>query len=81
MAKERLYEWLDTEMRTISYTMNPHEVPDYVKTNLKDDLRFYQEEAFRRFQLMQDDLYSSGISDAGYQRKHLLFNIDRKSVV
>ncbi|OUZ25029.1 hypothetical protein A5867_002735, partial [Enterococcus sp. 6D12_DIV0197] len=75
MAKERLYEWLDTEMRTISYTMNPHEVPDYVKTNLKDDLRFYQEEAFRRFQLMQDDLYSSGISDAGYQRKHLLFNM------
>lgn len=75
MAKERLYEWLDTEMRTISYTMNPHEVPNYVKSNLKDELRFYQEEAFRRFQLMQDDLYSSGISDAGYQRKHLLFNM------
>ena len=75
MAKERLYEWLDTEMRTISYTMNPHEVPEYVKTNLKEELRFYQEEAFRRFQLMQDDLYSSGISDAGYQRKHLLFNM------
>ncbi|WP_265458602.1 DEAD/DEAH box helicase family protein [Enterococcus sp. HY326] len=75
MAKERLYEWLDAEMRTISYTMNPHEVPDYVKTNLKDDLRFYQDEAFRRFQFMQDDRYSIGISDAGYQRKHLLFNM------
>lgn len=75
MVKERLYEWLDREMRTITYAMNTHEVPKYVKANLKDELRPYQEEAFRRFQFMQDDNLLSGISDAGFQRKHLLFNM------
>ena len=75
MAQERLYDWLETEMRTLSYSMNPHEVPEYVKTNLKDDLRPYQEEAFRRFQFMQDNTLATGISDAGFQRKHLLFNM------
>lgn len=54
---------------------NPHEVPEYVKANLKDELRYYQKEAFRRFQFMQDNTLVSGISDAGYQRKHLLFNM------
>ncbi|EGO8512137.1 DEAD/DEAH box helicase [Enterococcus faecalis] len=75
MAKERLYEWLDREMKTITYATNTHEVPEYIKVNLKDELRFYQEEAFRRFQFMQDDNLLSGISDAGFQRKHLLFNM------
>lgn len=75
MAKERLYEWLDREMRTITYAMNPHEVPEYIKANLKDELRHYQEEAFRRFQFMQDNSLIAGISDAGFQRKHLLFNM------
>ena len=75
MAKERLYEWLDREMRTITYAMNTHEVPEYVKTNLRDELRPYQEEAFRRFQFMQDNSLLAGISDAGFQRKHLLFNM------
>ncbi|RXF30325.1 DEAD/DEAH box helicase [Enterococcus faecalis] len=75
MAKERLYEWLDREMRTITYAMNTHEVPEYVKTNLRDELRLYQEEAFRRFQFMQDNSLLAGISDAGFQRKHLLFNM------
>ncbi|MGG5325134.1 type III restriction enzyme [Enterococcus pernyi] len=75
MAKERLYEWLDREMRTITYAMNTHEVPEYVKTNLRDKLRPYQEEAFRRFQFMQDNSLLTGISDAGFQRKHLLFNM------
>ena len=75
MAQERLYDWLETEMRTLSYSMNPHEVPEYVKTNLKDDLRPYQEEAFRRFQFMQDNTLATGVSDAGFQRKHLLFNM------
>lgn len=75
MSKERLYEWLDREMRTIAYSMNPHEVPYYVKSNLKDELRHYQEEAFRRFQFMQDDAFASGIINAGYCRKHLFFNM------
>lgn len=75
MAKERLYEWLDREMRTITYAMNPHEVPEYVKANLKEELRHYQEEAFRRFQFMQDDTLLAGISNAGFQRKQLLFNM------
>ncbi|HBI2045574.1 TPA: DEAD/DEAH box helicase family protein [Enterococcus faecalis] len=75
MAKERLYEWLDREMRTITYAMNTHEVPEYVKTNLRDELRPYQEEAFRRFQFMQDNSLLAGISDAGFQRKQLLFNM------
>ncbi|MGC2992873.1 DEAD/DEAH box helicase family protein [Enterococcus faecalis] len=75
MVKERLYEWLDREMRTITYAMNTHEVPEYVKTNLRDELRLYQEEAFRRFQFMQDNSLLAGISDAGFQRKHLLFNM------
>lgn len=76
MAKERLYEWLDGQMSNMFYTSNnPHEVPEYIKANLKDELRHYQEEAFRRFQFMQDDNLLSGISDAGFQRKHLLFNM------
>ncbi|ROZ16181.1 DEAD/DEAH box helicase [Enterococcus hirae] len=75
MVKERLYEWLDREMRTITYAMNPHEIPEYIKANLKDELRHYQEEAFRRFQFMQDDNLLAGISNAGFQRKHLLFNM------
>lgn len=75
MAKERLYEWLDREMRTITYAMNPHEVPEYIKANLKDELRHYQEEAFRRFQFIQDDNLIAGISNAGFQRKQLLFNM------
>lgn len=76
MAKERLYGWLDSQMSNMFYTSaSPHEVPDYVKYNLKDELRHYQEEAFRRFQFMQDDSLLSGISDAGFQRKHLLFNM------
>ncbi|EOI6494615.1 DEAD/DEAH box helicase family protein [Enterococcus hirae] len=76
MAKERLYEWLDSQMSNMFYTSNnPHEVPEYIKANLKDELRHYQEEAFRRFQFMQDDNLLSGISDAGFQRKHLLFNM------
>lgn len=75
MAKERLYEWLDREMRTITYAMNPHEVPEYVKANLRDELRHYQEEAFRRFQFMQDDNLLTGISNAGFRREHLLFNM------
>lgn len=75
MAKKRLYEWLNREMITIAYAMNAHEVPEYIKTNLKDELRHYQEEAFRRFQFMQDDSLLAGISDAGFQRKHLLFNM------
>lgn len=75
MAKERLYEWLDREMRTITYAMNPHEVPEYVKANLRDELRHYQEEAFRRFQFMQDDNLLAGISKAGFRREHLLFNM------
>lgn len=75
MAKERLYEWLDREMRTITYAMNPHEVPEYVKANLRDELRHYQEEAFRRFQFMQDDNLLAGISNAGFRREHLLFNM------
>ena len=75
MAKESLYESLDREMRTITYAMNTHEVPEYVKTNLRDELRPYQEEAFRRFQFMQDNSLLAGISDAGFQRKHLLFNM------
>lgn len=76
MAKERLYNWLNSQMSNMFYTSNnPHEVPDYVKANLKDELRHYQEEAFRRFQFMQDDSLASGISDAGFQRKQLLFNM------
>ncbi|GMC12108.1 DEAD/DEAH box helicase family protein [Enterococcus faecalis] len=76
MAKERLYEWLDGQMSNMFYTSNnPHEVPEYIKANLKDELRHYQVEAFRRFQFMQDDNLLSGISDAGFQRKHLLFNM------
>ncbi|MGX7174538.1 DEAD/DEAH box helicase family protein [Enterococcus ratti] len=76
MAKERLYKWLASQMSNMFYTSsNPHEVPEYVKTNLKDKLRHYQEEAFRRFQFMQDDKLLAGISDAGFQRKHLLFNM------
>ncbi|EGO5155157.1 DEAD/DEAH box helicase family protein, partial [Enterococcus faecalis] len=76
MAKERLYEWLDSQMSNMFYTSaSPHEVPDYVKYNLKDELRHYQEEAFRRFQFMQDDSLLSGISDAGFQRKWLSFNM------
>ncbi|MBE9910835.1 DEAD/DEAH box helicase family protein [Enterococcus mundtii] len=76
MSKERLYEWLDSQMSNMFYTSNnPHEVPEYVKTNLRDELRHYQEEAFRRFQFMQDDGLASGISNAGYQRKQLLFNM------
>ncbi|TKO72012.1 type III restriction endonuclease subunit R, partial [Enterococcus faecalis] len=76
MAKERLYEWLDGQMSNMFYTSNnPHEVPEYIKANLKDELRHYQEEAFRRFQFMQDDGLASGISNAGYQRKQLLFNM------
>lgn len=75
MAKERLYDWLDREMRTITYAMHPHEVPEYVKANLKEELRHYQQEAFQRFQFMQDDTLLAGISNAGFQRKHLLFNM------
>ncbi|MFW8620830.1 DEAD/DEAH box helicase family protein [Enterococcus thailandicus] len=76
MVKERLYEWLDSQMSNLFYTSNnPHEVPEYVKGNLRDELRHYQEEAFRRFQFMQDDGLASGISNAGYQRKQLLFNM------
>src|SRR5699024_6665375 len=76
MAKERLYDWLDSQMSNMFYTSNnTHEVPDYVKYNLKDELRHYQEEAFRRFQFMQDDNLLTGISNAGFQRKHLLFNM------
>ncbi|HBM6509656.1 TPA: DEAD/DEAH box helicase family protein [Enterococcus faecium] len=76
MAKERLYEWLDSQMSNMFYTSaSPHEVPDYVKYNLKNELRHYQEEAFRRFQFMQDDSLLSGISDAGFQRKWLSFNM------
>lgn len=76
MAKERLYQWLDNQMSNIFYTNeNLHEVPEYVKVNLKDDLRDYQEKALRRFQFMQDDNFSAGISTAGYQRKQLLFNM------
>ncbi|MEQ7274479.1 DEAD/DEAH box helicase family protein [Enterococcus thailandicus] len=76
MVKERLYEWLDSQMSNLFYTSNnPHEVPEYVKGNLRDELRHYQEEAFRRFQFMQDDGLAYGISNAGYQRKQLLFNM------
>lgn len=76
MAKERLYEWLDSQMSNMFYTSNnPHEVPEYIKANLKDELRHYQEEAFRRFQFMQDNSLLSGISNAGFQRKHLFFNM------
>lgn len=75
MAKERLYEWLDREMTTISYAMNPHEVPEYIKFNFNNQLRHYQEEAFRRFQFMQDHDLTNGIMDNGFQRKHLLFNM------
>lgn len=76
MAKERLYDWLGSQMSNMFYTStNPHEVPEYVNVNLKDKLRSYQEEAIRRFQFMQDDNLISGISDAGYHRKHLLFNM------
>jgi len=76
MAKERLYEWLDSQMSNMFYTSNnPHEVPEYIKANLKDELRHYQEEAFRRFQFMQDNGLLAGISNAGFQRKHLLFNM------
>ncbi|MDB1662247.1 DEAD/DEAH box helicase family protein, partial [Enterococcus faecalis] len=76
MAKERLYEWLGSQMSNMFYTSNnTHEVPEYIKANLKDELRHYQEEAFRRFQFMQDDALASGISDAGFQRKQLLFNM------
>lgn len=74
--KERLYEWLDSQMSNMFYTSDySHEVPEYVKVNLKDGLRHYQEEAFRRFQFMQDDHWIASISDAGFQRKHLLFNM------
>ncbi|WP_347981416.1 DEAD/DEAH box helicase family protein [Lactococcus petauri] len=76
MSKDRLYDWLDSQVSNIFYTSNnPHEVPGYIKTNLKDELRHYQEEALRRFQFMQDDALSSAISDAGFQRKYLLFNM------
>lgn len=76
MSKERLYGWLDSQMSNMFYTSNnPHEVPEYVKVNLRDELRHYQEEAFRRFQFMQDDSLLAGISDAGFQRKKLLFNM------
>lgn len=76
MARERLYEWLNTQLTSVFYAGGQiHEVPDYVELNLKDKLRFYQEEAFRRFQFMQDDVFASSISNAGYQRKHLLFNM------
>ncbi|PAK67807.1 DEAD/DEAH box helicase family protein [Lactococcus lactis] len=76
MSKERLYGWLDSQMSNMFYTSNnPHEVPEYVKVNLRDELRHYQEEAFRRFQFMQDDSLLAGISDAGFQRKQLLFNM------
>lgn len=76
MSKKRLYGWLDSQMSNMFYTSNnPHEVPEYVKVNLRDELRHYQEEAFRRFQFMQDDSLLAGISDAGFQRKQLLFNM------
>ena len=76
MANERLYEWLDSQMSNMFYTSNnPHEVPEYIKANLKDELRHYQEEAFRRFQFIQDDNLIAGISNAGFQRKQLLFNM------
>lgn len=76
MAKERLYKWLDSQMSSMFYTSNhPHEVPEYVKNNLKDELRHYQEEAIRRFQFMQEGNLLEGISDAGFQRKQLLFNM------
>ena len=76
MAEERLYEWLDSQMSNMFYTSNnQHEVPEYIKANLKDELRHYQEEAFRRFQFMQDNSLIAGISDAGFQRKQLLFNM------
>lgn len=75
MAKDRLYEWLDTQMSSVFYAHTAHEVPSYVKDNLKDEMRFYQEQAFRHFQFMQDDKLASAISDAGFQRKHLLFNM------
>lgn len=76
MSKERLYGWLDSQMSNMFYTSNNlHEVPEYVKVNLRDELRHYQEEAFRRFQFMQDDSLLVGISDAGFQRKQLLFNM------
>ncbi|MBO0467501.1 DEAD/DEAH box helicase family protein [Enterococcus plantarum] len=76
MAKERLYGWLDNQMSNIFYlNENLHEVPEYVKVNLKDELRDYQEKALRRFQFMQDDNLVANISTAGYQRKQLLFNM------
>lgn len=47
-----------------------YQLPEYLKANLKDNLRPYQEEALRYFHYSQ---FKQDIADKDY--KHLLFNM------
>lgn len=87
MAQLKLFEWLfgkqdknnkvlaTGELNSILYKKNTEPLPPYIQDNLSDTLRPYQNRALEALEFILDEDYSSEIINAGYQNKHLLFNM------
>ncbi|MFI3804953.1 MULTISPECIES: DEAD/DEAH box helicase family protein [Vagococcus] len=87
MAQLKLFEWLfgkqdknnkvlaTGELNSILYKKNAESLPSYIQDNLADTLRPYQNRALEALEFILDEDYSSEIVNAGYQNKHLLFNM------
>lgn len=87
MAQLKLFEWLfgkqgkknkviaTGELNSILYKNNTESLPSYIQDNLNDVLRPYQNRALEALEFMLDEEHASGIVEAGYQNKHLLFNM------
>ncbi|MCI0130030.1 DEAD/DEAH box helicase family protein [Vagococcus sp. CY53-2] len=87
MAQLKLFEWLfgkqgknnniiaTGELNSILYKKNAEPLPSYIQDNLADTLRPYQKRALEALEFVLDEDYSSEIINAGYQNKHLLFNM------
>lgn len=75
MNKQRLYEWLNPEQQGFYTPKITSEIPDFITSNLKDELREYQKQSLRNTIYMLNEENASEIENNGFQNKHLLYNM------
>lgn len=87
MAQLKLFEWIfgkqdknkkviaTGELNSIFHKKNSESLPSYIQDNLNDKLRPYQNRSLEALEFLLNEEYSSEIINAGYQNKHLLFNM------